>query len=316
MLTLFGMILAIGLVVDDAIIVVENVEHNMAAHGTDSHGGGQKGDGRAGRGTGRHRLVLGSVFLPVAFLGGMTGTLYKQFAITIAISMVISGSRGADPLAGPGRPHPQTGSHEKKGFFKWFENGFTRLTNGYVVGVRWLINHKMIGLALFGGVIVAVVFLFKMVPGSFVPEEDQGYLFVANIMPDAASLERTTAVSDQAAGHPERKSGHRRRAQLDGYSIIDSQNKTNAALLFASLKPYEERKGKEGRPLPWSRISAKNLPPSRRVSSFPINPPSIPGLGTTGGFEFYIQSKGSGRHRRTWRKRSKHSSPKPASGRN
>jgi multidrug efflux pump len=238
--------------------------------------------------------VLGSVFLPVAFLGGMTGTLYKQFAITIAISMVLSGVVALTLSPALAARILKPGHHEKKGFFKWFEKSFTRLTDGYVAGVRWLIGHRLIGVGMYGGLIVAIVVLFGMVPGSFVPEEDQGYIFVANIMPDAASLERTIAVSDQGVSLLQANPAMSDVTQLDGYSILDSQNKTNAGLMFASLKPYEERKGKEGTAFAVVADARKKFAGIKEGVVIPLNPPSIPGLGTTGGFEFYIQSKGSG----------------------
>jgi multidrug efflux pump len=294
MLTLFGMILAIGLVVDDAIIVVENVEHNMATLHMTPMEASKKAMSELAGALIAIVLVLGSVFLPVAFLGGMTGTLYKQFAITIAISMVLSGVVALTLSPALAARILKPGHHEKKGFFLWFEKSFTRLTNGYVAGVRWLLAHKLIGVALFGGLIVAIVALFKIVPGSFVPEEDQGYIFVGNLMPDAASLERTVAVSDQAVKSLLQNPAMGAVTQIDGYSIIDSQTRTNAALMFAALKPYDEREGEEGSAFAVVADARKKSAAIKEGLIIPINPPSIPGLGTTGGFEFYVQSKGGG----------------------
>ncbi|RJX17946.1 MAG: multidrug efflux RND transporter permease subunit [Desulfobulbus sp.] len=294
MLTLFGMILAIGLVVDDAIIVVENVEHNMAAHRLSPLEAARKAMQELAGALVAIVLVLVSVFLPVAFLGGMTGTLYKQFAITIAISMVISGIVALTLSPALAARILKAGRHEKRGFFKWFETGFARLTDGYVAGVRWLVGHPLIGLLLFGGVIAATVFLFRIVPGSFVPQEDQGYIFAGNVMPDAASQERTVAVSDQAVAAMRRNPAFGSIAQIDGYSIIDGQVKTNAALMFAALKPYEERKGPAGTAFAVLADVQRRLAAIKDGVVFGLNPPSIPGLGTTGGFEFYIQSMGGG----------------------
>jgi len=224
----------------------------------------------------------------------MTGTLYKQFAITIAISMVLSGVVALTLSPALAARILKAGHQEKKGFFKWFEKSFERLTDGYVAGVRWLIHHKLIGIGLVCGLIAAVVFLFGIVPGSFVPEEDQGYIFAVNIMPDAVSLERTTEVSDQAVSLLEKNPAVGDIAQLDGFSLIDSQNKTNAGLLFVSLKPYDERKGKEATAFGVVAESRKAFAGIKDGLVIPLNPPSIPGLGTTGGFEFYIQSKGGG----------------------
>ena len=294
MLTLFGMILAIGVVVDDAIIVVESAEHNMATFGMTAKEATVKTMEDLAGVLIASVLVLVSVFLPVAFLGGMTGTLYKQFAITIAIAMVISGvvALTLSPALAARVLKPR--HQEKKGFFKWFDNGFTWVTNRYVGGVRWLIGHKLIGMLLFGGVLFATVTLFGIVPGSFVPEEDQGYIFIASIMPDAASMERTTAVSDHAVKVLLDNPSVKAVAQIDGYSLIDSQQKTNTAMLFSALKPYDERKGEDETAFAVVADARKKLAGIKESILIPLNPPSIPGLGTTGGFEFYIQSMGSG----------------------
>jgi len=294
MLTLFGMILAIGLVVDDAIIVVESVEHNMAALKMSPLEAARRAMEELSGALVAIVLVLVSVFLPVAFLGGLTGTLYKQFAITIAISMVISGIVALTLSPALAARILKAGTHEKKGFSKWFNTAFDKVTDGYVVGVRFLINHKLIGLLLFGGVVYGVLLLFRIVPGSFVPAEDQGYLFGVNIMPDAASLERTTMVSDEAVQVLRDNEAVSSVFQVDGYSLIDSQYKTNTAVLFVALKPYEERTNKAAGAFQVLDELRRNFSAIKEAVVVPLNPPSIPGLGTTGGFEFYIQSMGSG----------------------
>ena len=144
------------------------------------------------------------------------------------------------------------------------------------------------------GVLAGTVFMFSIVPGSFVPVEDQGYIYVGSIMPDASSLDRTTAASDEAVTMLLDNPSMNAVAQIDGYSIIDSQYKTNTALMFASLKPYEERKEKSQSAFAVVADMRKQLGGIKESIIFPLNPPSIPGLGTTGGFEFYIQSMGGG----------------------
>ncbi len=294
-LTLFGMILAIGLVVDDAIIVVESVEHSMSTLNLSPFEAARKAMRELTGALIAMVMVLVSVFLPVAFLGGMTGTLYKQFAITIAIAMVISGVVALTLSPALAARILKPGQHEKRGFFKWFDNGFTRLTDGYVAVVRWLINHQLIGMSLFGGVLVGTAFLFSIVPGSFVPEEDQGYIFAANIMPDAASMERTMAATDDAVEIMLKNPAMQAVAQIDGYSIIDSQNKTNSALMFAALKPYGERTEDGQSAFGVIADLRQKFSGVKESILIALNPPSIPGLGTTGGFEFYIQSMGGGR---------------------
>ena len=294
MLTLFGMILAIGLVVDDAIIVVENVEHNMASYGMSPMEAAHKAMKELAGALVAIVLVLCSVFLPVAFLGGMTGTLYKQFAVTIAISMVISGIVALTLSPAMAARILKPGHGEKRGFFRLFEKGFSALTNLYVAGVRWLIGHRLVGVLLFAAMLVATVLLFKAVPGSFVPEEDQGYIFVANIMPDAANLERTARVSDQAVAVLRANPAMGSVAQIDGYSLIDGGVKESAGMLFAALKPLDERSGPGGSAFAVLGDVGRKLAGIREGIAFPINPPSIPGLGTTGGFDFYIQSLAGG----------------------
>ncbi len=294
MLTLFGMILAIGLVVDDAIIVVENVEHNMSTYGMPPMEAAKKAMQELTGALVAIVLVLGSVFLPVAFLGGMTGTLYKQFAVTIAISMVISGIVALTLSPALAARILKPGHAEKRGFFKWFENVFNRLTERYTSGVRWLINHRKIGMSLFGGMIIAIILLFKLVPGSFVPEEDQGSIFIGNMMPDAASLERTSLVSDRASQLALTNKAISNVTQIDGYSLLDGSVKDNAGLLFVSLKPYDQRKDAGDSSFSVVKDLGRKLGGIKEGIVFPINPPSIPGLGSTGGFEFYIQNKGGG----------------------
>ena len=294
MLTLFGMILAIGLVVDDAIIVVENVEHNMATYGLTPMAAAKKAMEELTGALIAIVLVLVAVFLPTAFLGGMTGTLYKQFAVTIAISMVLSGvvALTLSPALAARILKPRVG--EKKGVFKWFETGLSRMTDRYVSGVRWLIDHRTIGLSLFAGVVVVVILLFKVVPGSFVPEEDQGYLFIGNTLPDAASMERTTAASDRAVQVAQSNPAMGDITQVDGYSLLDGSSMSNASVLFSALKPYDERKGKGGDAFSVIEDLQHRFSSIKEGTVFPLSPPSIPGLGSTGGFEFYIQSRGGG----------------------
>ena len=294
MLTLFGMILAIGLVVDDAIIVVESVEHNMATYGMTPMAAAKKAMEELTGALIAIVLVLGAVFLPTAFLGGMTGTLYKQFAVTIAISMLLSGVVALTLSPALAARILKPGHGEKKGFFKWFETSFSRLTDRYVSGVRWLINHRKTGLLLFAGVVAVVLLLFKVVPGSFVPEEDQGYIFVGNIMPDATSMERTIAVSDRVVQLARSNPAMGDITQVDGYSLIDGSVMNNAGLLFAALKPYNEREAKGSDSFSVVKDLGRKLQSIKEGLVFPISPPSIPGLGSTGGFEFYIQNKGGG----------------------
>ncbi len=296
MLTLFGMVLAIGIVVDDAIVVIENVERNMHVHHLDAKEASKLAMDEVGGPVIAIVLVLCAVFIPVAFISGITGQLYKQFAITIAISVVISGivALTLSPALAALLLKPQHG--EKNRFFRWFEAKFASMTEGYSRSVAFMIKRSALGLAVFAAMIVAAVGLLKHIPTSFLPPEDQGYVFGAVIMPDAAGLDRTSEVSRRAADFFIKHPAAYGTAVIDGYSLLDGQTKSNAAILFVGLKGFEERYASEN-------IRTQNvravLGEAQRTFShipeglvIPVNPPSIPGLGTTGGLEMYIQSKG------------------------
>jgi len=294
MLTLFGMILAIGLVVDDAIVVVENTERNMAQFGLSPTAAAKKAMDEVSGPVVAVVLVLNAVFVPVAFLGGITGALYQQFAVTIAISVVFSGFIALTLSPALASILIKAKQGEKKGFFKWFDTGFERITGGYVRGVKGVLRGWFPGLIAFGLVVAGCIWLFKVLPTSFVPQEDQGYIFVPYFLPDAASLSRTTAVGSQAAAVMRANPAVANVTQVDGYSLIDSQLKTNFGVLFVSLKDYSERT------TPDLSAGAVIADGERRFASIqgglviPINPPAIPGLGITAGFQMWIEQKGSG----------------------
>ncbi len=239
-------------------------------------------------------LVLCAVFVPVAFLGGITGQLYKQFAITIAISVVFSGivALTLSPAMAALLLKPHRG---KKGrFFTRFETAFAKVVDKYTNGGQLVIRNTKAALCVFAVMLICIAGLFKIIPGSFVPSEDQGYLMSAVFLPDAASLDRTQDLNQKAqkifAGHPAVSDI----VELDGYSLLDGQLKTNAGAQFVSLKDYEERKDKK---LQAPAIIAETSAASqgfREGMVITLNPPSIPGLGTTAGFEFWIQNRGSG----------------------
>ncbi len=207
MLTLFGMILAIGIVVDDAIVVIENTERNMTQYGLAPKEAAKRAMSEVSGALIAIVLVLNAVFIPVAFLGGMTGQLYKQFAVTIAISVVFSGLVALTLSPALAAILIKPGHGEKRGFFKWFEKTLERATNGYVAGSRWIMRHTVVAFGAFAAVVGCSAWLFSVWPGAFVPQEDQGYLFVPYMLPDAASLDRTEAVGDRAAAFLMQSSG-------------------------------------------------------------------------------------------------------------
>ncbi len=296
MLTLFGMVLAIGIVVDDAIVVIENVERNMTVHKLDPKAAAKRAMDEVAGPVVAIVLVLCAVFVPVAFLGGITGQLYKQFAITIAISVVISGIVALTLSPALAALLLKSEHHEKKGFFRWFERVFAKMTARYTRAVGFVIKRFVIALVLFGGMIALTVVMFKSVPGAFLPPEDQGYLLGAIIMPDAASLDRTGDVSARVSDYFMKQEAVSSITTVDGFSLLDSQNKNNAGTFFVGLKGFDER-------YKFANIRTQNaravlidayetLSRIREGIVVPVNPPSIPGLGTTGGTEVWVQAKG------------------------
>jgi multidrug efflux pump len=294
MLTLFGMILAIGIVVDDAIVVVENTERNLVEHHLSPRDAAKRAMDEVTGPVIAIVLVLNAVFIPVAFLGGITGQLYKQFAVTIAISVVFSGlvALTLSPALAAiliGAEHGQ-----KRGFFKWFDETFERIAHGYVGGVKWITRRWARGLVAFALVVAGAVWLFKVWPVAFVPQEDQGYLFVAYFLPDAASLDRTAAVGAEASRFMRDNPAVANVTAVSGYSLLDSQNKTNTGVLFVSLKDYEERGSAALQAPAIIAGAARAYAGIQEGLVFAVNPPAIPGLGTTAGFQMWIQQKGGG----------------------
>jgi multidrug efflux pump len=299
LLTLFGIVLAIGMVVDDAIVVVENVERNMAKFHLPPKEATIKAMEEIGSSLVAVVLVMASVFIPAAFLPGTTGQLYKQFAITIVISVALSGFVALTLTPAMCALILKNTARPQRGFFAWFNRRVDRLTQAFGTAVTLIIKRMAVAFVLLAGFIGALVYLFVTMPTSFVPNEDQGYVLAALIMPDAASLDRTVQtagrVDDLFAGEP----GVLNRTAINGYSLIDGQYKTTASTFFVTLKEFEERYSSKDRamrenPRAVLRSVHAGTGGIRTGAVIPIVPPAIPGIGTTGGFEFWIQDKGSG----------------------
>jgi multidrug efflux pump len=294
MLTLFGMILAIGLVVDDAIVVVENTERNMVTYNLSPKAAAKRAMAEVTGPVIAIVLVLNAVFIPVTLLGGVTGQLYKQFAVTIAISIIFSGIVALTLSPALAALLIQPKHQEKNAFFTYFDNAFNRITEIYVNGVRYLMNSTRMAMIIFAIMLAITVILFKSWPTSFVPQEDQGYLFVPYFLPDAASLDRTEALGKIAAEFMRNNPAVANVTEIDGYSLIDQQYKTNNGLLFVSFKDYEERKGENLQAPAVIKAGLKAYSGIKEGIVLPINPPAIPGLGVTAGFELWMQQKGEG----------------------
>ena len=297
MMTLFGMVLAIGIVVDDAIVVVENVERNMQEYNLSPKDAAKRAMDEVSGPVVAIVLVMCSVFIPVAFLAGITGELYKQFAITIAISVVLSGFVALTLSPALAALLLKPGHREKRGFFKWFDNTFARMTESYTNAVAFIIKRFLIALLLFAGMIGLSVMMMDSIPKAFLPEEDQGYLLGAVIMPDAASLDRTGAVGARVTDYFMKQDAVEGIAMVTGFSLLDHQNKNNAGSFFIGFKDFDERYKMDNIRTQNAKAVAqaayKELSQIQEGIVLPINPPSIPGLGTTGGMEMWIQSTGN-----------------------
>jgi multidrug efflux pump len=286
-LTLFAMVLSIGIVVDDAIVVLENVERLMSEEKLSPMKAAIKSMQQVSGALVAIVLVLCAVFIPVAFLGGIAGEMYRQFAVTVAVAVVISGivALTLTPALCAILLKP---AHEESTFFKPFNQGFKKMTNVYISIVNLTLNHKIIGSFVFGGILVLVVVLLRIVPGSFVPAEDQGYVVTAVIMPDGATLARTTKTTEAVRSAIAQDPAVAHEFAVNGFDLIGGGNKTNASTMFVRLKDWSER-----------TITADDIvgklfgigmhQPDGMAIAF--NPPAIRGLGSSGGFELYVQSR-------------------------
>ena len=299
LITLFGLVLAIGMVVDDAIVVVENVERNMHEHGLAPRAATIKSMDEIASSLVAVVLVMASVFVPAAFLPGTTGQLYKQFAITIVVSVAVSGfvaltlTPAMCALMLRQRPPP------KRGFFAWFNRQVDAITRGFGHAVEFTIKRATVALVLLAGFLYLIYHLFTVLPTSFVPNEDQGYVMAAIIMPDAASIDRTRAVAEKVDAIFARTPGVEKRSMITGYSLLDSGFKTNAGAFFVTLKDFKERYATiDSARAQNARAVLMNLYREAQTINeaivIPVAPPPIPGIGTTGGFEFWIQDATGG----------------------
>ncbi|MBW7900235.1 MAG: multidrug efflux RND transporter permease subunit [Rhodocyclaceae bacterium] len=293
-LTLFGMVLAIGIVVDDAIVVVENVERLMREAGLSAREAARQAMDEVTGPVIAIVLVLCSVFIPVAFMGGTTGQLYRQFAVTIAIAVVLSGvvALTLTPALAGLLLKPEAG--EKPRFFQWFNRRFAALTEGYACGTRRLMKRTAGGLLIYGIVGLATFGLFKAMPTAFVPGEDQGYLIAAAFLPDGASLGRTAEVSREVEAGVRAHPAVRDVISFTGFSLLEGRIVSSAATYFIMLRDWDERRDASQHAYAVLGDLYGVFAGVREAMVLAFNPPSIPGLGTTGGLEFIIQNRGEG----------------------
>ena len=287
-LTLFGLVLAIGIVVDDAIVVLENVERIMREEGLPPRDAAVKAMREVTSPIIAIVLTLTAVFVPIAFLGGLTGELYRQFAVTISIAVIISGivalTLSPALCALILKPHEAPNR-----FFAAFNRGFEHLRARYGDGVVFLLRHGVLSTVLFGGMVLLAVFLWRITPGSLVPDEDQGFYIAAVILPDGATLDRTFKVVGQVEQAIRSNPNNEDIVSFTGFDFIGGGFRNNAATLFVVQKHWDERS-----------VTAKQLVGELFMKTAGIkealvlafNPPPIFGLSTAGGYELYLQNHG------------------------
>ena len=296
-LSLLGLVLAIGIVVDDAIVVVEAVMHHIE-HGMAPKEATIKAMEEVSGPVVAIGLILTAVFVPVGFMGGITGRLYQQFAITIALSVLLSvlNALTLSPALAAMLLKAPTG---KKTLLTPFYNGFNkvfgRITDGYVGFAAILVRKMFRSLAFIAVLMVVIVGLVRRIPAGFVPEEDQGYLLVNALLPDAASLERTDAVMRRVEAVLEKNEAVEGFNTVTGYSLITGAYSSNMGFFFIQLKPWEERHTEEshasGVVAALNRAFAQQIPEAAVVA---FGPPAIPGLGTGAGFTLQLQDRSGG----------------------
>lgn len=293
-LTLFAMVLAIGLVVDDAIVVIEAVEHHIRYSGLSPKEATKRAMSEVSGPVVAIAFVLASVFIPVAFLGGMMGVLYKQFALTIAVSMGLSAfialSLTPALCAMMLQPHdPNAHKGAIANFFARFNDWFERSTNSYGVIVHGLIHKAKYTIVFLLVVFVGIAYLYKIVPTTFIPDEDQGYFITAISLPEGASLNRTQEVVNRLAEEVGKQPGVSQTMAISGYDLLSNGAKSNGGVMFVGLEPWSKRQDAA------TQIDAEIGQVFAKAGNYPeatimaFSTPALPGLGMVGGFTMMLQ---------------------------
>lgn len=295
-LTMFGLVLAIGIVVDDAIVVVEAVQHHIE-HGLTPVDATRQAMKEVSGPVVAIGLVLCAVFVPVASMSGVTGQLYKQFALTIAVAVVFSVVNAltlSPALAAMMLRKPKPGRGPISKFFKWFNRLFDRMSEGYGSTVGVISRKATFSMLLLVAIVAGIWLIGKFVPGGFIPDEDKGYLFVAIQLPEGASLQRTDDVLKQVEGIVEHTKGVRSAVGVAGMNILNSLNFPNSALMFVGLDPWKERKSPELHASALAREWTKKFAALPEARAFAFGPPPLPGYGNVSGFTMQLQDRTGG----------------------
>ena len=292
-LSLFGLVLAIGLVVDDAIVVVEIVEHHIE-NGLSPKDAALKGMQEVSGPVVAIAIILAAVFIPTAFIPGITGRMYQQFAVTIAVSVIISAFNAltlSPALAALLLRPKKKGRGLLQKFFDWFNRVFGRATDGYVGACRFLIHKSVLALLLLAGAVVLTGVLGKRIPTSFLPDEDQGYVFAGLQLPNAASLQRTDEVVRQAEQIIQNTPGVKYCTAVVGFSLLSGVNNTYSGFFFITLEEWAKRKKPEEQYSAIKQHLNRGLSRIPGAVGFSFPPPAIPGVGTSGGVTFILEDR-------------------------
>jgi hydrophobic/amphiphilic exporter-1 (mainly G- bacteria), HAE1 family len=297
-LTLFGFVLAIGIVVDDAIVVVEAVQHYIDVDKLTPKEATERAMHDISGPVIAIALILAAVFVPVGFIPGIVGRLYQQFAITIAISVLISAfvALSLTPALCTMLLRPMHMDESSRGlnkFFFKFNNWFARVTNGYTKSVNTWIKRSRYVLVLLVCICVGVFLLFRSKPSGFIPQEDEGRLYITYELPEASSTTRSIATLNKMMQIIAETKGIKHYAALGGLNAITFATKANSGTIFTSLNPWDERKDKDLQLKGITATLQKKFAAIKEANILVIAPPAIPGLGQTGGFTFEFQQKGS-----------------------
>ena len=293
LLTLFGLVLAIGIVVDDAIIVIENIERHMDEGKTPLEAAFIAMKEVTGALI-AIILVLAAVFVPVAFMGGLSGEMYRQFAITIVISVIISGFVAITLTPSLCVRILKNKKHEPKGFAKWFNNMFDKATTGYSFLVKKTIRYSFISLLIFGGLVFVSWDMFKSMKTGLVPDEDQGTIFVFGFNPPGSSLSRSLTLSEEINAIVAKDPNVQNIITLAGYDFTTSAERSHTVATIIKLKDWSERPNPEQHAQEILGRLSKQLMGTSEGFSFAVVPPPIMGMSVTGGFDMYVQDRTGG----------------------
>lgn len=293
LLTLFGLVLAIGIVVDDAIIVIENIERHMEEGKTPKEAAYIAMKEVTGALI-AIILVLGAVFIPVAFMGGLSGEMYRQFAITIVISVIISGFVALTLTPALCVKILKNKKHEPKGFFKWFNDSFAKATKGYSVIVKKSIRFSLISVLLYAGLLFVSWDMFKSMKTGLLPDEDQGTIFVFGFNPPGYSMSKSLELSEEINKIIKNDPSVNNIITLAGYDFTTSAQRSHTVATIIKLKNWSERPNPEQEAKALLAKFSKQLMGTSEGFSFAVVPPPIMGMSVTGGFDMYVQDRKGG----------------------